>query len=306
MVEHLCHQGHTVVALVRRPPQAALAPEAQVVLIANGEPSAYEPALHGAEVFLHLAGRAHQSGQGAEALKGFERDNQGLSAAVGTAAARAGVPRWLFLSSAKVYGNASPRLPDASIKAYAESDPTAPADAYGESKFATERVLTEIAAKAGIELCILRPPLIVGRGAKGNIASLRRLLRLGLPLPLAGLRNQRSLQSLSGLILLLEKLSLYPGRLPAVLNVSDLCRSTPEILQALAMGDGRKLRLFTVPEALLLRMLKALGGRSLVERLAGSFVLDNTQLRAFLPAWPLAPEPEHAFADVWMSASPTQ
>ena len=173
----------------------------------------------------------------------------------------------VFISSIKVLGERTVDRP------FHPDDPHAPIDPYGRSKAAAERSLSEIAARTGLELVVVRPPLVHGRGAAGNLAMLARLLLKRIPLPIASIDNRRSMVGAGSLAELL--LQAASATATGTYHVSDRYPiSTPTLVRAL--GRGLKVRPILLPfPPGLLRMAGKLAGRSAVmERLGGSLEVD--------------------------------
>jgi len=177
--------------------------------------------------------------------------------------------------------------PEAPFRA---ADPPLPGDAYGRTKLATERFLLAAAQQTGLELVILRPPLVYGPNARGNFRALIRLVASGLPLPFARIDNRRSLIFLDNLVDVVARAAIDPAAAGQVLLLRDgLDLSTRELVCRLAAGLGRPVRLFAVPEAAfaMLRTLPVLG--PLVARLTLSLQVDDGATRALLDWAPPVP-----------------
>lgn len=225
------------------------------------------------DTVIHLANRAHR-----RVRQTAGTDEAEAAAALARAAARAGVRRLVHFSSIKAMGDATP--PGAPFRC---TEPPRPRDPYGRGKLATEHALRAAVRQTGIELVILRLPLVYGPGVKGNFCSLLRLAGSGLPLPFAGIDNRRSLIFIDNVVDLAVHACVHAGAAGRVLLASDTAdRSTPELLRALAAGLGCPLRLFAVPPAVfaLFRRLPGLGGP--IARLTLSLQIDDRETRAAL------------------------
>lgn len=203
------------------------------------------------------------------------------------AAGVAGVRRLLYVSSIKAMGKST--APGA---AFCSADRPLPQDRYGKNKLNTEFRLRDAARRAGVELVILRPPLVYGPGVKGNFRALLRLAGSGLPLPFAGIDNRRSLIFLDNLVDLAALACIGPGAAGRVLLARDATDwSTPELVRFLAAALDRPARLFRVPPSAFaaLRRFPVLG--PLTERLTASLQVDDRETRAAL-GWlpPVPPE----------------
>jgi nucleoside-diphosphate-sugar epimerase len=240
-----------------------------------GDGTDWIPAFAGADAVVHTVARTHVLGdRGTDAIAEYRRINVEGTSILARRAAEAGVRRFVFLSSIKVNGEMTP--PD---RPFRETDAPAPADAYGISKLEAELALHAMAAETGLDIVILRPPLIYGPGAKGNLVRLMRLVDKGLPLPLGSVRNRRSMIGLDNLVsavascLTAQKAA---GKTYLVSDQDDL--STPELVTLIANSMGRRASLWPVP-IWLLNVAGQLSGRSdEVGRIAGSLRVDSSRL----------------------------
>jgi nucleoside-diphosphate-sugar epimerase/lipopolysaccharide/colanic/teichoic acid biosynthesis glycosyltransferase len=233
------------------------------------------------DVCIHLAARVDAPPRGRENNEGsFHLTNTVATVRLARWAAEAGVRRFIFISSAKVHGETSrPGRP------FREDDPAAPEDAYARSKWDAERALEEISRETGMELVVIRPPLVYGPGVKGNFARLMGWMRRGIPLPLGAVRdNRRSLAALDNLVDLIETCVEHPAAAGHAFLVSDgEDLSTAELLRRLALAMGRRSpRLLPVPAPLLETTAQLLGRQDMVRRLLGSFQLDISKARRLL------------------------
>jgi nucleoside-diphosphate-sugar epimerase len=229
----------------------------------------WAPLLSGCSVVVHLAARAHQTGEAPDASAGlFRRINVDASGSLAKGAVAAGVKRFVFISSTGVMG-------DFSDRPFTEADQPRPSSEYGKSKWQAEQALSEITGQTGLELVILRPTLVYGPGNPGNLDRLMRLIRTGLPLPLAAVRNRRSFLNVGHLAEIIGRAAQLPeaaGKTVLLADGNDL--STPDLIRALAEGMGARARLFSVPPSLLLLGGRMLGRSRDVERLLGSLQVD--------------------------------
>jgi nucleoside-diphosphate-sugar epimerase len=225
-------------------------------------------ALSGIETVVHLAARAHVLHEvRADPLAEFIRCNVGLTQVLGTAARRAGVKRFIFVSSAGVLGARSPP------EGFSEESPPHPHDPYTASKLQAEQWLnTEL--RAWMELAILRPPLIYGAGARGNFARLLRLAVRGWPLPLGALRAPRSLVGVRNLVDLICALVARAAPAQATMLVADReTISVAELFQTIARFANHRPWLAPVPATFIRSMLAMAGRGDDVMRLTEPFVL---------------------------------
>lgn len=271
----LAASGHTVVAAVRRD-DAFLPLEAEARRVGElGPDTDWRAALRGCDSVVHLAARAHVMwDRSADPRALFRQVNCAGALRLAEQAVAAGVGRFVFVSSIKVNGEATP--PDRPFRA---DDEPAPMDAYGLSKAEAEAGLAGLSARTGLSLAVVRPPLVHGPGVKGNLAALMKVLARGWPLPLGAIENRRSLVGVDNLADALAFLVAHSaqGRF-LVRDGEDV--STPELVRRLARGLGRRAMLLPVPPGLLWLAGRLSGKSVAVERLVGSLVVDDTPLRA--------------------------
>jgi UDP-N-acetyl-alpha-D-quinovosamine dehydrogenase len=281
----LAARGHRVIAGLRRNPPFATPP------IAGAEPRVLGDIVSGrdwtadlrdVDIVIHLAQRAQRRAAAAAAAFAAEPE---AAAFLARSAARAGVRRILYVSSINAMGDATP--PGRPFRA---DDAPRPADFYGRAKLASERILGEVAADAGIELVVVRPPLVYGPSAGGNFRRLVRLAGSGLPLPFAALDNRRSLISRDNLVDLAATAALHPAAAGQVLLAADGSDfSTPALIRILAQGQGHAARLFAVPETMLAALRAVPGLGSALARLTLSLQVDDRATRALLGWTPPVP-----------------
>jgi nucleoside-diphosphate-sugar epimerase len=272
----LIQRGHTVLGRTRRPAEPIRGVELRPIGDI-GPQTDWSEHLAGIEIVIHLANRAHRP-DGAVASD----TEPAAAAALASAVAKAGVRRMVHMSSVRAIGDATlTGLPFSSADPPVPRD--APRDAYGRGKLAIERALQITARQTGLELIILRPPLVYGPGVKANFRALLRLAASGLPLPLAGIDNRRSLIFLDNLVDLTAHACIDHRAAGRVLLARDTVDwSTPELIRVLAEGLGRTARLFTVPQGAFaaIRVLPVLG--PLIKRLTLSLQVDDQTTRALL------------------------
>lgn len=264
--------GYQVVAQTRGEATAKNLPDNVRTLRANlDDLTAWREALTGCNVVLHTAARVHQvNDSAADPLAQYRKVNAQQTLALAHAAAACGVQRFVFLSSIKVNGEWS--LPN---KPFSANDAPAPVDPYGISKYEAETGLQCIAAQTGMEVVIIRPPLVYGSGVRANFLSMMRWVHRGMPMPLGAIHNQRSFVGLDNLISLLETCLSHPAAANHTFLVSDgHDLSTTELLKALAQALQVKSRLISVPQPWLERALAILGRRDMAQRLCGNLAVD--------------------------------
>lgn len=276
LCQGLAARGHRVIA-GRRGDPAAGPPAIEGVeprLLGEVAPDRdWSGLLDGADIVIHLAQRAHR-----RAARDTLAEEPQAAAALFRGAARAGLRRLIFMSSIKAMGEAT--RPGREFRA---DDPPCPEDGYGRTKLVTERALAKVAAATGVELVILRPPLVYGPRVGANFRSLVRLAASGLPLPFAAVDNRRSLIFLDNLVDLVAAAALHPAAAGLVLLTADgTDLSTPALIRILAQAQGREARLFALPDAVFaaLRALPGLGPA--ISRLTLSLQVDDRATRDLL------------------------
>jgi nucleoside-diphosphate-sugar epimerase len=229
----------------------------------------WSPILQGADAVVHLAARAHVMRETGDPAEEFRRNNVDVTQRLIEAAIACGVRRFVFVSSIGVNGAST------QARAFSETDEPNPIEPYARSKLACEQLLRSIPPAAGVEVAIVRPPLVYGPGAKGNLLRMLGLVASGLPLPLASVRNRRSLLAVDNLA---EALALCL-ELPAAANQTFVLaepdvRSTPEIFAALSAGMARGSRLFHFPVGLLRNASRLIGAAGTFDKLCSSLEVN--------------------------------
>lgn len=275
--------GASVVAAVRAH-NVQGAPVAEGVrLVPVGDINArtlWQAPLVGVHTVVHCAARVHVlREQATDALAAFREVNVAGTLRLAQQAVEAGVQRFVMLSSIGVNGNQT-TVP------FNEDDIPHPHNAYAVSKLEAEETLLALASQTGMEVVIIRPPLVYGPGAPGNFASLVRWVQRGLPLPLGAVRNQRSfvaLDNLVSLVLLCADRARSPQAANQVFVVADgEDVSTSTLLRKVARAAGRPSRLLPVPASWLRAGAGLLGKRAVADRLLGNLQVDATKARALL------------------------
>ena len=247
----------------------------------------WNSALLNCDAVIHLAARVHVMREGADdPLSEFRRVNTAATEHLARCAAARGVRRLVYVSSIGVNG----LVTDGTTK-FSEEDNTNPHNAYALSKWEAEQALQRVASETGLEVVILRPPLVYGAGAPGNFAQMLRLVDLGVPLPLANIKNKRDLLYVGNLVDALMMCATHPAAANNTYLVSDgEAVSTPEILRGLAKELGVSSRVLPFPIGLLKLMAAMFGRADQVDRLVGSLQVDSTKIRhqlGWLPPYSL-------------------
>ncbi len=235
----------------------------------------WAPALDGSEVVIHLAARAHVAREtSANVLAEYRRVNVAPTERLARVAAASGVKRFVFMSSVKVNGERTFECP------FVEDNPPMPEDAYGISKWEAEQALARIANETGLEVVVLRPPLVYGPAVKGNFLRLTRLVTRGVPLPLAAVANRRSLIYVGNLVDTVIACMEAPAAASKTYLVSDgEDVSTSDLIRALAAALRVPARLFPFPAALLKLGAGMLGKSAEFARLIESLQVDSTRIQ---------------------------
>lgn len=227
--------------------------------------------LSGVDVLIHAAARAHiMKDEVVDPLAEYRRVNVEGTLNVARQAMAAGVKRFVFISSIKVNG-------EATVKgmAFRADDKPAPEDAYGQSKLEAEQGLVQLAAENGLEVVIIRPPLVYGPGVKGNFASMIKLVEKGFLLPLGAIHNKRSLVGIDNLVDLIIRCIDHPAAANQVFLAGDgEDLSTTELLRGVGKAMGKPARLIPVPAGMLQLGASLLGKKAMAQRLLGSLQVD--------------------------------
>lgn len=271
----LLHQGHSARAAVRS--ASSLVEKAERVAVGEIDGKTdWTNALHDVDVVIHLAARVHvMHDESNDPLEEFRRVNVAGTEHLARSTAASGVKRLVYVSSIKVNGEAT-----SEGKKFSESDLPDPHDPYGISKMEAEQALHRVAAETGLEVVIVRPPLVYGAGVKGNFVQMLKVLAKGIPLPLASVHNRRSLIYVGNLVDALILCATHPAAAGNTYLVSDgEDISTPDLLRQLNAAMGHPARLLPCPQALLKLAGRLTGKSDQVERLLGSLQVDSGKIR---------------------------
>lgn len=274
LCQALTSRGHKVLALVR---STSSVPGASTVYAPLENSKLLAQALIGVECVIHLAGRAHQvADRATDPLAEFRATNCAATLRLAKLAADAGAKRFVFISSIGVNGNFNTRP-------FTASDPANPAEPYALSKWEAEQGLWFVQQETGMELVVIRPPLVYGHNAPGNFGNLIRWLGRGVPLPFGAVRNKRSLVGVDNLVDLIICCAQHPAAANQLFLAGDgEDVSTTELLRGLAEASNRPARLIPVPAGLLGLAAALLGKRAVAQRLLGSLQVDIGKARDVL------------------------
>jgi nucleoside-diphosphate-sugar epimerase len=272
LVRHLAARGHEVIALSRHSWDAPREVRQETVA-GYQDAAALAPLLEGAQALVHLAAVAHRRGGEADFAV-----NVAMTKSVLAASRQAGIARFVLVSSIGVNGSFTQGRP------FTESDVPAPSEAYAASKLRCEQaVAQQWAGRPGASFTILRPPLVYGPSAPGNFGKLMHAVRRGWPLPLRGAHNARSLIGLDNLVSLIELCVVHPAAADELFLAADgEDVSTRQIVEHIARGLGRPVRLWTAPVGLL-RTAAAVAGRArTMDSLFADLQVDAAKARSRL------------------------
>jgi UDP-glucose 4-epimerase len=273
--------GHDVVSLTR----TANGPDSRTYDFAM-QGAELRTALKGCTSVIHLAARVHVMSASDEltAMEACMTANCAATARLAESAAAEGIEHFIFLSTAKVYGERSPDVP------FAVGRTESPQGPYAISKWRAEQTLQNLAGRRGFALTVIRPPLIHGPGAKANLRTLAHLARLPVPLPFGAIRNRRSLLGTANLASLLNALLLRSNKSALTLNASDgEDVATTRLIQLLAEAQGHKAKLLPIPQGLLRGILSVAGRTDLAGRLLDDFQVDIAATNRALDWKPIVP-----------------
>jgi len=275
----LSHSGRTVVAVTRHAltDRAPNITNCQISTLAIDTDWQY--VLRGCDAVVHLAARVHvMTDTATDPLSEFRRVNVDGTSSLARQAAAAGVRRFIFISSIKVNGEAT-RLG----QVFTANDVPSPQDPYSISKHEAEQGLRKVAVETGMEVVIIRPPLVYGPRVRANFQRMMRWLKRGVPLPLGAIHNKRSLVALDNLVDLIIICLNHPAAANQTFLVADgEDLSTPELLRRMGLALSRPAWLIPVPTLLLEAGAVLLGRRDMAQRLCGSLQVDISKARELL------------------------
>lgn len=272
LVMQIAETKNSCTSAYRGSPPSGLPPQVRSVTVGDlSRETDWSSFLQGLDVVLHAAARVHVlNDRSGDPLSEYRRVNVEGTLALARQAAAAGVKRFVFLSTIKVNGEET-----ASEQAFRASDKPKPSDPYALSKLEAETGLVELGARQGMEVAIIRPPLVYGPGVKANFLSMMRWVDRGVPLPLGAVNNRRTLVALPNLIDLVLLCTHHPeaaGKVILAGDAEDL--STADLLGRLYAIMGRPNRLISVPPGLLSALAGTVGKGDIARRLCGSLCVD--------------------------------
>lgn len=254
--------------------------EKDVVSVGDiGPETIWGEALIDISTVIHLTARVHiMKDEVPDPLAEYRKVNVEGTLNLARQAAQAGVKRFIFISSIKVNGEQT-----LLGKPFTSGDTPAPEDPYGISKNEAEQGLQQLAQETGMEVVIIRPPLVYGPGVKGNFRSIMRLINKGIPLPLGAIHNQRSLVGLENLVDFIITCIDHPAAANQTFLVADgEDLSTTDLLRRVGQAMGKPARLIPVPMSVLKFGARLLGKQALAQRLCGNLQVDISKARQLL------------------------
>jgi nucleoside-diphosphate-sugar epimerase len=266
--QNLISHGYDVVPTIRNNPTSF----DQVVVGDINDATFWGNALSGCDMVIHAAGRAHiMSEKVKNPLNEYQKINTFGTLNLARQAVKAGIKRFIFISSIKVNGEFT--MPPSIFNS---DDLPSPADPYGESKMEAEISLNKLSIESGMEVVIIRPPLVYGVGVKGNFLDMIHFVKRGVPLPLKAIsQNKRSIVGVDNFIDLIRICLQKPEAANKTFLISDgKDLSTREIFEKLNFAFNRPQNLFYCPVALIKLLGIISGNKKKVDRLLGSMQVD--------------------------------
>lgn len=271
---------HRSVRVALRQLNSAIPQGVEVIQASLSPEQDWFSALSDVSVVIHCAARVHvMKEEAADPLADFRRVNVYGTLGLARQAAEAGVQRFVFVSSVKVNGEHT-----LLGNPFSGDQLPSPADPYGISKREAEDGLRVLANETGMEVVIIRPPLVYGPGVKANFLAMMKWLSRGVPLPLGGItENRRSLVALENLVDLIVTCIDHPAAANQTFLVSDgEDLSTAGLLLRMGNALGHPARLIPVPPKLLIYGAKLIGRPGIAQRLCGSLQVDISKTKELL------------------------
>jgi nucleoside-diphosphate-sugar epimerase len=272
----LSMRGDAVVAVARK--QVNIDTNITVINKVLSKDTDWQDCLKDIDVVIHLAGRAHVMNDVSEnPYQAYADINIDATKQLAEQAALSGVKRFIYLSSIKVNGERTKDI------AFSETDSPQPEDDYGKTKYEAEKALNSIGKDTGMEVVIIRPPLVYGEGVKANFKSLIKLAQLNIPLPFGAIRNKRSLVYIENIIDFILLCTHHPSAANQTFLISDDDDvSITRLIQEIKEASGKRSLLIPVPQSWLKFVLQLIGKSSLSDRLLGNLQVDMTKAKTLL------------------------
>ena len=276
--EQISSEEMDVFPVIRSPGKAVFSSKC-IIVPDIGPDTVWQKVLSGADLIIHTAARIHAAKDtAADALAAYRHINVAGTLNLARQAADAGVKRFIFLSSIKVNGDNT-----AFERPFHADDPASPGDAYGRSKYEAEVELQHLAEVSGMDVVVIRPPLVYGPGVRGNFLTMMRWVHRGWPVPFGNVKNHRSLVALDNLVDLIKTCCAHPAAANQVFLVSDgEDVSTSELLRRIGVALRRPARFVPLPAALVRALAAVAGKHGQGARLLGSLEVDIGKTRKLL------------------------
>lgn len=279
---HKYHQIQKTTAIFRQPEQISHAHKSNIFpeIIPSLEQLAQsQELLSQVDCIIHLAARVHQMHDSVtDPLAAFRAVNTKATEELALAASKAGVKRFIFLSSIKVNGEENSK-----DTIYQETSIASPQDPYGISKWEAEEKLRHVSNQTGLEVVILRPPLVYGPKVKANFLKMIEIIHKGIPLPLASVNNLRSLVFVENLTDAIINAAIHPAAASQTFLISDgYDISTSDLIKQIATSLQKTPKLLPFPPKLLKLAGQLTGKSDTLDRLTGSLVVDSSKIRQTL------------------------
>lgn len=276
LCEEMFSAGMEVLGTVRSSEQIAKLPTGvkPVLIRSINSETDWTGILENVDVVIHLAARVHIKKETAiDPLSEFRKINTEGTIRLASAAASAGVKRFVFMSTIGVNGKSS------GLKAYTEEDTPAPHNMYSISKREAEVKLAEIASQSEMVVVSLRSPLLYGQGDPGNFYTLLKAVSMGIPLPVASIENRKSFLYVGNLVSALMTCAVHPSASGIYLVSDGEDISTAKLIAQIASEFKRPSRLFSFPLFLTRTAAKCIGKLSSIDQLVSTLIVDNSKIR---------------------------
>lgn len=276
LCQALSKRGETVVAVARNP--VKVAKTITIIKKVLSKETDWQNCLNDIDVVIHLAGRAHVMKDTVDnPYQAYADINIHATRHLAEQAVLSGVKRMIYLSSVKVNGECS------NATAYNETDNPQPEDDYGKTKYEAEIALNNIAINTGMEVVIIRPPLVYGEGVKANFKRLIKLAQRNIPLPFGGINNKRSLVFIDNLIDFIMLCAFHPSAANQTFLISDdEDVSTTQLIKYIKLASGGKNLLLSVPQSWLILLFRLTGKSSLSDKLFANLQVNITKAKTLL------------------------
>lgn len=280
LIKTVLKSGHVVKGVGRNSTQVSSSPNYHHHVIDDFSATLdWQKALQGVNVIIHTIARVHIMDETViNPIDAYRACNVDATLNLAKQAAANGTKRFIFISSIKVNGESTEQgVP------FTENDRFIPSDPYGLSKYEAEQALLELGKQTGMEIVIIRPPLIYGPGVKANFAKMMKWVKKGIPLPFGAVNNLRSLVALDNLIDFVDLCVTHPKAANEIFLISDgEDISTTALLNKVARAYNKKATLLPIPTSLMTFVANLLGKSAITDRLFGSLQVDNSKARDLL------------------------